>query len=195
MRRILFGLLAGIVIGATLMNMSGVGQAAGENPDSESALTAWVPDLKEIMTGALRDLFSSASVEANDPEIAEFYGRLTNNMLTTIEAESNDSFSRAEVDFPLVRITFPANQAVVSDLVSIHVDAVDDKDPIGTLTVRIAIDGTTTIEAAYSPESGFYEASWDSNTVTPGTMHVLTCVVTDSLGNSQSASAVVLVRQ
>lgn len=177
------------------MNMSGVGQAAGENPDSESALTAWVPDLKEIMTGALRDLFSSASVEANDPEIAEFYGRLTNNMLTTIEAESNDSFSRAEVDFPLVRITFPANQAVVSDLVSIHVDAVDDKDPIGTLTVRIAIDGTTTIEAAYSPESGFYEASWDSNTVTPGTMHVLTCVVTDSLGNSQSASAVVLVRQ
>jgi hypothetical protein len=77
--------------------------------------------------------------------------------------------------------------------VFVWVDAVDDFDPIGTLTVEILIDGTTMIATNYEFLSGYYEATWDSTTVPPGTMHTILATATDSAGNSQTSLSVVLV--
>ena len=189
----LFGLVAGIVIGITFTNMSGIGQAAEGGAVSENPLTSWVPDFKEIFTGAIEDMFSSASGEIQDPEIADFYSRLTSNMMATVDQDDVKAYSGPVIEFPVVRIASPANDSVVSGLVHIQVDAVDDLDPAGSLSVEITVDGATRLTATFSPNSGYYETSWDTVAVLPYTMHTLTAVVIDMQGNSQSALTVVLV--
>ena len=121
----LFGLVAGIVIGITFTSMSGIGQAAEGDANSENPLTSWVPDFKEIFTGAIEDMFSSASGEIQDPEIADFYSRLTSNMMATVEQDDVKAYSGPVIEFPLVRIASPTNDSVVNGLVRIRVDAVE----------------------------------------------------------------------
>jgi hypothetical protein len=193
MRRTLIGLVAGIVIGITFISMSGVGRAATSDDSSQNPLTAWIPDITEIMNGALQDIFISAGAEIEDPEISEFYNRLTSNMMTTIEEGNTVSYTGPEVDFPLIRLATPAHNSTVSGNVFIWVDSVDDLDPIGSLTVTILIDGTTPMVATYSYTSGYYEAMWDSSTVSQGTMHTILATSIDSEANSQSTLGVVLV--
>ena len=86
MRRTLIGLIAGIAIGIALISMSGIGQAADGDAGSQNPLTSWIPDIKQIMSDAMRDIFSSAGAEIRDPGIAEFYNKLTGNMMTIIVA-------------------------------------------------------------------------------------------------------------
>lgn len=193
MRRTLIGLIAGIVIGITLISMSGIGRAAESDAGSQNPLTSWIPDIKKIMGDAMQDIFSSAGTEINDPELADFYGKLTGNMMTNIVEDNAVAYSGPAVDFPLIRIVTPAYDATVNGPVFVWVDAVDDFDPIGSLSVEILIDGTTSIMASYVLISGYYEALWDSTTVPPGTMHTVLATATDSEGNSQAALAVVLV--
>lgn len=193
MRRTLIGLLAGIVIGITLINMSGIGRAAEGDAGSQNPLTSWIPDIKQIMNDAMQDIFTSAGTEIQDPEIAEFYQKLTGNVMTNIVEGDGPSYTGPEVAFPLIRLVTPANNSTVSGLVFVWVDAVDDMDPIGSLSVEILIDGTTPIATVYEFSSGYYEASWDSTTVPPGTMHTILATATDSMGNSQTSLSVVLV--
>lgn len=193
MRRTLIGLIAGIVIGITLISMSGIGRAAEGDAGSQNPLTSWIPDIKKIMGDAMRDIFSSAGTEINDPELADFYGKLTGNMMTNIMEDNAVAYSGPAVDFPLIRIVTPAYDSTVNGTVFVWVDAVDDFDPIGSLSVEILIDGTTSIMASYVLISGYYEALWDSTTVPPGTMHTVLATATDSEGNSQATLAVVLV--
>lgn len=193
MRRTLIGLIAGIVIGITLISMSGIGRAAESDAGSQNPLTSWIPDIKKIMGDAMQDIFSSAGTEINDPELADFYGKLTGNMMTNIVEDNAVAYSGPAVDFPLIRIVTPAYDSTVNGPVFVWVDAVDDFDPIGSLSVEILIDGTTSIMASYVLISGYYEALWDGTTVPPGTMHTVLATATDSEGNSQAALAVVLV--
>ena len=193
MRRTLIGLLAGIVIGITLISMSGIGRAADGDAGSQNPLTSWIPDIKQIMTDALQDIFSSARTEIRDPEIAGFYDKLTGNIMTTIATENAAAYTGPEIAFPLIRIVTPAYDSTVSGSVYVWVDAVDDFDPIGSLSVEIVIDGATTITATYEFVSGYYEAVWDGTTVPPGTTHTILAIATDSGGTSQSALTFVLV--
>ncbi len=190
MRRTLIGLVAGIVIGITLISMSGIGRAAEGDAGSQNPLTSWIPDIKQIMNDAMEDIFISAGAEIQDPEIADFYDKMTGNVMTTIVA---GSYTGPVIAYPLIRIVTPAYNSTVSGSVFIWVDAVDDLDPIGSLSVEILIDGTTTIAASYNLLSGYYEATWDSTTVPPGTTHTILATATDSGGGSQTTLAVVLV--
>ena len=191
MRRTLIGLIAGIVIGITLISMSGIGRASDE--ESSNPLTSWIPDLKQIMSDAMQDIFVTAGAEIRDPQIASFYDTLTGNVMTNIVAGNGAAYTGPEVAYPLIRIVIPAYNTNVSGAVFISIDAVDDFDPIGTLSVEILIDGTTTIAENYQPQSGYYEAIWDSTTVPAGTMHTILATATDSGGVSQSTISVVLV--
>lgn len=193
MRRTLIGLVLGIIIGITVVNMSGVGKAAETEGSSENPLTSWIPDLKEIMGDSLRDIFNSASTEINDPAIADFYGKLTTNMMVTVEEGNTGGYTGPEIAFPLIRFATPAHDSTVSGSVFVWVDAIDDFDAPGSLSVVILIDGAAPIMASYSPVSGYYEAIWDSSTVLPGTMHTLTATATDSVGNSQATLIALLV--
>jgi hypothetical protein len=192
-RRTLIGLFAGIAIGIALISMSGIGRAADGDAGSQNPLTSWIPDIKQIMNDAMQDIFISAGTEIQDPEIAEFYDRLTGNVMANIVAENTSAYTGPAVPFPLIRIVTPVYNSTVSGSVFVWVDAVDDFDPIGTLTVEILIDGTTMIATNYEFLSGYYEATWDSTTVPPGTMHTILATATDSAGNSQTSLSVVLV--
>jgi hypothetical protein len=66
-RRTLIGLIAGIVIGITLISMSGIGRASDE--ESSNPLTSWIPDLKQIMSDAMQDIFVTAGAEIRDPQL------------------------------------------------------------------------------------------------------------------------------
>ena len=191
MRRTLIGLLAGIVIGITLISMSGIGRAAEGDAGSQNPLTSWIPDIKQIMNEAMQDIFITAGAEIQDPELSAFYDRLTTRVMTTIVAGA--SYTGPDIAYPLIRIVTPAYDSTVSGTVVIWVDAVDDYDPIGSLSVEILIDGTTTIISTYNLTSGYYEATWDSTTVAPGTTHTILATATDSGGTSQTALSVVLV--
>ena len=193
MRRTLVGLIAGIVIGITLINMSGIGRAADGDAGSQNPLTSWIPDIKQIMNDAMQDIFDSVGTEIQDPEIALFYDKLTTNVMTNVVAGSGSGYTGPVVAFPLIRIVTPAHNSTVSGPVFVWVDAVDDFDPIGSLSVEILIDGTTTLATSYEFSSGYYEAMWDSTTVPPGTMHTILATATDSMGNSQTSLSVVFV--
>ena len=193
MRRTLIGLAVGIVVGITLISMSGIGQAADGDAGSQNPLTSWMPDIKQIMNGAIRDIFTSAGTEIQDPELAGFYGKLTGNMMTSIVAGNAAGYTGPDIAYPVIRIMAPGYNSTVSGPVFVLVDTVDDFDPIGSLSVKILIDGTTTMAASYSLSSGYYEAMWDTATVSPGTMHTIQATATDSEGNSQAALSFVLV--
>ena len=98
MRRTLIGLVAGIAIGIMLVSMTGIGCAAEGDVDTDASnpLTAWIPDLKVILNDALKDIFDSGSAEIRDPAIAEFYGKLTSNLVSTVrESGMADAISVA----------------------------------------------------------------------------------------------------
>jgi hypothetical protein len=200
-RRTLIGLVAGIAIGIMLVSMTGIGNAAEGDVDTDASnpLTAWIPDLKVILNDALKDIFDSGSAEISDPVIAEFYGKLTSNLVSTVsesgmaDAISVAGYSSPEIVFPLVRMAAPVQASLVSGLVLFQIDAIDDKDPIGTLVVSILIDGTSSISAVYSPASGYYEAVWDSSSVPVGTLHTISANVIDSEGDATSIVSVVSV--
>jgi len=198
MRRTLIGLIAGIAIGIAFISMSGIGKAAegeteggGENP-----LTAWIPDLKLVLNGALQDVFLSSGAEINDPLISDFYGKLTTNMVANVSEADGAAVAYAGpvLDFPLARIAAPTQNSRVQGQVVVQVDAIDDIDPLGSLTVSVLIDGITTIMAGYSSASGYYEAIWDSSAVPAGTLHTFVANVVDSEGNTASALTVVSVQ-
>ncbi|MCZ6538597.1 MAG: Ig-like domain-containing protein [Chloroflexi bacterium] len=193
MRRTLIGLVAGIVIGITVVSMSGIGRAADGDAGSQNPLTSWIPDIKQIMSDAMQDVFISASTDIQDPEIANFYEKLTGNVMTNIEVEKAATYTGPVIAYPLIRIVTPAYNSTVSGSVLVRVDAVDDFDPMGTLSVEILVDGTMTITAHYVPLSGYYEAIWDSMQVPSGTMHTIMARATDSGGSSQTTLSVVFV--
>ena len=64
---------------------------------------------------------------------------------------------------PTVSIEAPSDGGTVSGEVTIRVAASDDRDPEGTLTVEIGIDGAAGLPAAYDNASGTYVLAWDTS--------------------------------
>ncbi len=72
MRRTLLGIFAGLVIGVALT--AGVGIVRGQTSEGD---TNWVPDIEQIYFTALGNVFDAAGEKFTDPELKEFYDRLT----------------------------------------------------------------------------------------------------------------------
>jgi glucose/arabinose dehydrogenase/PKD repeat protein len=78
---------------------------------------------------------------------------------------------------PTVAITAPANNAQVSDIVTVTANATDD---VGVAGVQFLLDGTVTgVEDTAAP----YALSWDTRTTTNGA-HTLTARARDAAGNT-----------
>jgi PKD repeat protein len=91
-----------------------------------------------------------------------------------------------EVDTPpTVSIVSPADEAIVSDAVAIEIDATDNEDAAGTLTVEWNVDGGAWQGTTYS--DGLYVASWDSTAEVDGG-HTINAQATDSASNVGSDS-------
>lgn len=83
---------------------------------------------------------------------------------------------------PTVNIVNPAESNTVAGTVTVQIDANDAEDAAGTLTVEWNVDGGTWQTAAYNGGSGYYEASWDTTTVSDGP-HTVNARATDSATN------------
>ncbi len=93
---------------------------------------------------------------------------------------------------PTVTIANPADGATVADTITIRIDATDVEDAAGTLKVEWNVDGGAWQPATYNGGTGYYEASWDTSTVSDGS-HTVNARATDSAGNTGSDSNSVAV--
>lgn len=84
---------------------------------------------------------------------------------------------------PMGSITFPPAAATVSDSVTVQVVASDN---IGVAFVQIYIDGILSIQDEESP----YEYDWDTHTASEDLYHVISVIVEDVTGNSNSLSPI-----
>ena len=84
---------------------------------------------------------------------------------------------------PQVLITFPQNNAQVSDIVTITADANDD---IGVAGVQFLVDGVNVGTEDTNPPYGF---PWDTRTVTNGA-HTITARARDTSGNIATSATV-----
>lgn len=99
--------------------------------------------------------------------------------------EVNVSNKNPDVTPPVVSITAPANNASVSDNVSITANATDN---VGVAFVEFFVDGVWQGVDTASP----YSHAWDSRTV-PNGWHTIMAIAEDTSGNRSSASITVNV--
>jgi PKD repeat protein len=124
--------------------------------------------------------------DAIQGEDGEWRGWANNGSATVIPAPSPTDLP------PTVDIVNPADAGVVSGLVPVQIQAVDDNDPAGTLVVEWNIDGGAWLPAPYNSGSGYYEATWDSAVEADGA-HTINAQATDSASNNSTAGVQVTV--
>lgn len=90
---------------------------------------------------------------------------------------------------PSASIANPSDGDTVSGKVTVQVDAADDEDGAGSLTVEVSIDGDAYQTAAYDSSNGYYEYEWDTTAVSDGE-HTVDARATDSADQTTSATTV-----
>ena len=119
----------------------------------------------------------------------------------TVDARATDSASQTMVatqvnvtvdnvgDVPVVSITAPLEAATVSgNAYTVSVDATDDIDALGSLTVEVSIDGGPWLAAPWNTVDA-YEYSWDTTAIGDGP-HTVDARATDSDVNTGNATQV-----
>jgi hypothetical protein len=90
---------------------------------------------------------------------------------------------------PTADTTSPANGSTVAGTETIQVNATDDRDGAGTLTVEVSIDGGAFQAATYNAGNDRYEYSWDTTLETDGA-HTIDARATDSAAQTTNASQI-----
>lgn len=85
----------------------------------------------------------------------------------------------------------PSDGETLSDTVTIQIDASDQEDDAGTLTVEWRVDGNEWQDATYNSTTGYYEDSWNTAAVSDGD-HILDARATDTCGNTSSESSITI---
>ena len=92
-------------------------------------------------------------------------------------------------DVPVVSITAPLEAATVSgNAYTVSVDATDDVDALGSLTVEVSIDGGPWLAAPWNTVDA-YEYTWDTTAIGDGA-HTVDARATDSDVNTGNATQV-----
>jgi len=92
---------------------------------------------------------------------------------------------------PTVVVTNPLYGSTVSSIVTIQIDAIDNRDAAGTLTVDCAIDSGAWQPAVYNPATKKYEASWDTTKVANDS-HRIDAQAKNSRGNIGTANQILV---
>ena len=123
----------------------------------------------------------------------------------TVNASATDSAAHttgatpasAEVDNiiepPAATIVSPLDSDTVSGTITIEVEATDDHDAAGSLSVLYGINAAPAIPLTYNSTTGYYEADWDTATVNNGP-RTINASATDSADLTTEASVSVKVR-
>jgi hypothetical protein len=83
-RKTLFGIFAGVLIGVGLT--AGIDAVRGQSDPGGSGTTV-VPDMEGVYRSALGTLFEAGGEEFTDPELKAFYDRLTGNIMDSLDEE------------------------------------------------------------------------------------------------------------
>jgi hypothetical protein len=98
-----------------------------------------------------------------------------------------DALGISDVDFPpAVTLTSPVAGATVSGVIDIVAHASDDR---GVTQVDLIVDG----QVVASSSAGPYQTTWDTTSVADGS-HTVAATVTDSAGQTRTASATIRVK-
>ncbi len=90
-------------------------------------------------------------------------------------------------DPPSVTLVNPAENDTVAGAVTVQIDAADDDDPAGSLTVEWNVDGGGWQPATFNAANGRYEATWDTTAASNGSKTVSARAI-DSTSRSGSDS-------
>jgi subtilisin len=91
---------------------------------------------------------------------------------------------------PSVSWVTPSDGETVSGTVTVQIDASDSEDGDDSLDVTYTVDDGSERATTYNSTSGYYEDSWDTTGVSDAD-HTLDATVTDSAGNTSTASITV----
>ena len=91
---------------------------------------------------------------------------------------------------PSVSWVTPSDGETVSGTVTVQIDASDSEDSDDSLEVTYTVDDGSERATTYNSTSGYYEDSWDTTGVSDAD-HTLDATVTDSAGNTSTASITV----
>ena len=91
---------------------------------------------------------------------------------------------------PSVSWVNPSDGETVSGTVTVRIDASDSEDGDDSLDVTYSVDGGSERSTAFDTDTGYYEDSWDTTSVSDGE-HTLEATATDSVGNSSSSTITV----
>lgn len=80
MRRTIFGLFAGVLLG--VVATTGISAVRGQTSGDDSTV---VPDIEQVYNTALSNMFDAAGEKFTDPELKEFYDRLTADIVDGLE--------------------------------------------------------------------------------------------------------------
>ncbi|EMA26356.1 Ig-like domain-containing protein [Haloarcula argentinensis] len=147
--------------------------------------------------------WSYGSTEPDSWDIEVTDGDVTDSGWTGIGSWSGDAqlfdfFSvgtngePARLDDARPEITWrqPLAEETVDGTVTLQISATDAEDAAGSPSVEYRVDGDTWSTASYNSNTGYYEDSWDTTSLSDGT-HTLDARVTDSAGNTDSSSITV----
>ena len=98
------------------------------------------------------------------------------DVAAALDAEVDDSNTA-----PSCSIESPSDGDIVSETVTIQVDATDEEDSDDSLDVEVSIDGGSWETTSYNTDSGYYEYDWDTTAEDDGD-HTLQARATDSDG-------------
>jgi hypothetical protein len=114
-----------------------------------------------------------------DARAIDSASNMTNAAQVTVTVDNLD-------DPPTASIVSPTQGSTVFGVVTIEVDAGDDRDAEGTLTVEVSIDAEAWQATTYNSSSALYELVWDTTAASDGP-HTIDARATDSALNTANA--------
>lgn len=77
MRRMILGIIAGLILGVSITAGASLVSAAGDT----TSVASFLPDMSQVFNNALTTMFDSAGQTITDPEIKSYYDKLTTSIL------------------------------------------------------------------------------------------------------------------
>jgi len=166
---------------------------ASDSEDSDDSLAVeyrvdggpWQTAAYNSTSGYYKDSWDSTAVSDGDHTIDARATDSAGNSSTATITVSTENTDNA----PSVSWVNPSDGDSVSGSVSLQIEASDDRDGGNDLTVEWQVDNGEWKSAAYDSTTGYYEASWDSTSVSDGD-HNLDARAVDTAGNTSSEACI-----